>query len=93
MFGDNESVVTSSTKMESPLSKRHHILSYHRVREAIAAKILWFMHIEGKTNPADVLSKHSSFADMWTHIRPMLFCCGDTRECTNVEEERDGLDG
>ena len=40
MFGDNKSVVTSSTVPHSLLSKRHNILSYHRVREAIAAKIL-----------------------------------------------------
>ena len=42
MFGDNKSVVTSSMVPHSLLSKRHNILSYHRVREAIAAKILVF---------------------------------------------------
>ena len=39
MFGDNKSVVTSSTIPNSTISKRHHLASYHRVREAIAAKI------------------------------------------------------
>ena len=38
IIGDNKSVVTSSTVPHSLLSKRHNILSYHRVREAIAAK-------------------------------------------------------
>ena len=38
MFGDNRSVVTSSTIPNSPISKRHHLASYHQVREAIAAK-------------------------------------------------------
>ena len=38
MFGDNKSVVTSSTIPQSILNKRHNMLSYHRVREAIAAK-------------------------------------------------------
>ena len=37
-----KSVMTSSTVPHSLLSKRHNILSYHRVREAIAAKILVF---------------------------------------------------
>ena len=37
MFGDNKSVVTSATIPHSLLSKRHNILSYHRVREPIAA--------------------------------------------------------
>ena len=40
MFGDHKSVVTSSTVPHSLLSKRHNILSYHIVREAIAATIL-----------------------------------------------------
>ena len=37
-----KSVVTSSTIVQSVLSKRHNILSYHRVRKAIAAKITAF---------------------------------------------------
>ena len=42
MFGDNKSVIMSSTIPQSILNKRHNMLSYHRVREAIAAKILEF---------------------------------------------------
>ena len=42
MFGYNQSVVMSSTIPQSILNKRHNMLSYHRVREAIAAKILEF---------------------------------------------------
>ena len=42
MFGDNKSVVTSSTIPQSILNKRQYVLSYHRVREAIDAKILEF---------------------------------------------------
>ena len=40
MFGDNESVVKSSTIPHSTLSKQHNALLYHRVREAIAGKII-----------------------------------------------------
>ena len=36
MFGDNKSVVDSSTKIHAKLHKRHTALSFHRVREAIA---------------------------------------------------------
>ena len=38
MFGDKRSVVTSAKLPHSTLSKRHNILAFHRVREAIAAK-------------------------------------------------------
>jgi len=33
------------------------MLSYHRVQEAIAAKLLYFIYIPGSLNPADILSK------------------------------------
>ena len=39
LFGDNRSVVTSSTLPLSTLGKRHNILAYHQVREATASKI------------------------------------------------------
>ena len=55
MFGDNESVVKSSTLPQSALNKQHNALSFHRVREAIAAGMLNFSHIKGKTNAADIL--------------------------------------
>ena len=42
MFRDNKSVVTSSTMPQSILNKRHNMLAYHRVREAIPAKIIEF---------------------------------------------------
>ena len=42
MFGDNRSVVTSATLPHSTLRKRHNILAFHRVREAIATKIIDF---------------------------------------------------
>ena len=76
LFGDNKSVVTSSTIPHSGLNKRHNALSYHRVCEAIAAKVLKFFHIEGSANPADVLSKHTGHADAWPLIQPLLFWRG-----------------
>ena len=42
LFGDNRSVVISATLPHSTLTKRHNILAFHRVREAIAAKLMAF---------------------------------------------------
>jgi hypothetical protein len=78
MFGDNESVVKNATLPHSTLNKRHVALSYHRVREAIAAKIVGFYHTRSETNPADLLSKHWSFVKAWPLLRAMLFWKGDT---------------
>ena len=58
MFGDNGSVVTSSTIPHSRLSKRWNALSYHRVREAIASGIIRFHFVPTHQNPSDVLTKH-----------------------------------
>jgi hypothetical protein len=40
MFGDNKSVVDSSMQLNAKLHKRHTMLSFHRVREAVASGIL-----------------------------------------------------
>ena len=54
-------------------SKRHHLVSYHRVKEAIAAKYISFHWKDGKSNPADILSKHWEFATVWPMLKPILF--------------------
>jgi hypothetical protein len=48
MFGDNQAVVKSSTIPAAKLHKRHILLSFHRVREAIAARMIVFIHIDGR---------------------------------------------
>ena len=78
MFGDNRSVVASSTIPNSTISKRHHLASYHRVREAIAAKYISFHWKDVKSNPADILSKHWEFATVWPMLKPILFRRGET---------------
>ena len=80
MFGDNDSVVNSSTIPHAKLHKRHTILSFHRVREAIASKVLQFHHIPGIINPADILSKHWGYSNIWNVLKPILFWEGDTAD-------------
>jgi hypothetical protein len=80
MFGDNQSVVTSSTLPHSVLKKRHHFLAYHRVREAIASGIIKFFHMPGTENPSDVLTKNLSHNVAWPLIKPFLFWAGDFDE-------------
>jgi hypothetical protein len=57
MFGNNQTVVNSCFMRKAKLHKRHIMISFHRVREAVVAKVLHFIHIPGANNPADVLSK------------------------------------
>ena len=78
MFGDNQSVVTSSTIPHSTLSKRWNALSYHRVREAIAAKVLRFEFLKSTENPADVLTKPLDHTTAWPFLDTLLFRKGET---------------
>ena len=78
MFGDNKSVVDGTTKIHAKLHKRHSILSFHRVREAVASSMLVFTFISGNDNPADILSKHWAYSDVWQRLRCLLFYKGDT---------------
>ena len=72
MFGDNLAVINSSTIPDDTLKKRHNALAYHRVREAIAAKIIKFYHIDGKENPADVWTKFLDSKAWWNLLKPIL---------------------
>ena len=73
MFGDDQSVVDSSSQPQSRLHERHVLLSFHMVREAIAAKILHFIHIPGSINPADILCKYWSYSKIWNQLKALLF--------------------
>jgi hypothetical protein len=77
LFGDNASVVISASIPHSSLKKRHNALSFHRVREAIAAKVLYYHKIAGKNNPSDVVSKHTGYQDAWPVLKPLLFWKGE----------------
>jgi hypothetical protein len=57
LVGDNMAVVINTTLPSSALKKKHQACNYHRVREAIAAKILIFGYIDTSTNLADVCTK------------------------------------
>ena len=80
VFGDNETVVNSSTQVHAKLHKRHNLLSFHFVREAIARGFISFTHIPGKENPSDILSKHWGYSDIWPMLRALLYWEGDTRD-------------
>eukprot|EP00977_Amphora_coffeiformis_P007882 scaffold1752_cov188-Amphora_coffeaeformis.AAC.14 len=78
MFGDNQSVVMSSTIPHSKLSKHWNALSYHRVCKVIAGSIICFHYVRSEENPLDILTKALEFSTMWSHVEPMLFWKGDT---------------
>lgn len=64
------------------------MLSYHFVRENIAAGVIRFAHINGEHNPADILSKHWAYQAVWPLLRPILFWKGDTMGIVKNREKK-----
>jgi hypothetical protein len=87
MFGDNKSVTDSASRIDAKLHKRHTMLSFHRVREAIASGMVVFNHIKGALNPADILSKHWGHADVLPQLQSLLYWYGDTADIKDKREK------
>jgi hypothetical protein len=93
LFGDNKSVVKSGTIPHSQLHKRHHGLAYHFTCEAVASQAVSFHHLPGHLNPADTLSKHWGYQQVWPLLQPILFWRGDTGKLLLIEAETNGKKG
>jgi len=57
MYCDNEAVVKNCSTPESTLNIKHHSISYHFNREAVAAGIIWIAWEQTATNLADGFTK------------------------------------
>jgi hypothetical protein len=77
-FGDNKSVITSATIPHSSLKKRHNALAYHRVRDDISAKVMYFIYVLSEKNAADIFTKFLPWAGFWPLVQPLLFWKGET---------------
>ena len=90
-FGDSRSVVTSAPLTHSTFTKRQSILAFHRVREAIAAKLMAFYWIQSPYNLSDMLSKHWDHPTVYPMILKLLIPRGNItlipREATQEKEK------
>ena len=84
LFGDNRSVVTTSTLPHSTLGKRHNILAYHQVMDAIASKILAYHWIRTGYNLSDMLSRHWYQPSVYDMIMKLLITRGPMRLIPNM---------
>ena len=93
LFGDNRSVVTSTTLPHSTLTKRHNILVFHRAGEAIAAKLMAFDWIQSSYNLSDMLFKHWDHPTVYPMILKLLITRGNItlipREATQEKGKSD----
>ena len=57
VFGDNNAVVKNCSSPESTLSKKHHSINYHYVRECVAAGVGLVYKVDTEENLADLFKK------------------------------------
>jgi hypothetical protein len=58
----------------------------------IAAKILGYYWIDGKLNPADIISKHWAYPQVWHPLKLLLFYSGDLIEQREEQKENKETD-
>ena len=85
LMGDNESVITQSTIPHLTLTKRHNFLAYHKVRWAIAGKIMKFLKVKGTENPSDTMTKFMPHSEAYPVLQPILFWRGETFEQPQID--------
>jgi hypothetical protein len=73
VFCDNKSVVTNARIPTSTLRKKHNMIAYHRVREAVAAGVLRIVKVHTSENLADLLTKPLSAAALKNLIQRILW--------------------
>lgn len=73
LIGDNMSIILNTTLPSSMLKKKHNAIVYHRVREAIAVKIINFVHIDSKLNIADILTKPLTTELFYSCLKDYMF--------------------
>ena len=100
LFGDNLSVITNTTIPSSTLKKKHNAIAYHRIREAVAAGVLRFIHIPGSRNVADILTKPLGPQVFSKLVRPLMFAkppvesdCGEYQKTETREQGKVTVNG
>ena len=86
LLGDNMSVVVNTMIPSSQMKKKHNAIAYHRVREAIAAKIIRFAHIPSSENRADCLTKPLTNDMFLSLVQPVLFRLPNSRYRAKVHD-------
>ena len=65
---------------QGDIHKRHVALSFHRIREDVAANVISYHLINCKINPAHILNKYWDHQYVCTALKPLLFWKGGTMD-------------
>ena len=73
LFGDNFSVIQNARDFEADLKKKHVAISFHTVREAVAAGVVEPIWLKGKWNISDIMTKQIAGIDFNGHCDSIFF--------------------
>ena len=93
MFGDNKTIGDSGSMPHAKLHKRPTMLSYYRVREAIASGMVKLFHMPGGIIPANILSKYWGHQQIWKQLQPLLFWKGDSWKLSEKKHRKEVYNG
>lgn len=72
LFGDNLGVIQNAGEPDADLKKKHVAISFHLVREAVAAGIVTPYWIDTNSNFADILTKQIPSVPFLGHVMSLL---------------------
>ena len=80
VFGDNETMINSSSFPHARLHKRHNILTFHFVRSMISRGFIALNHLRSENNLSDILTKHWSHTSVYNLLKPAFYHKGNTAD-------------
>jgi hypothetical protein len=73
LFGDNFSVIQNANDPDATLKKKHVAISFHVVREAIAAGVVAPYWLKGKHNVSDIMTKQITSQAFLGHVASIFW--------------------
>ena len=89
MFCNNDSVVKSMSRTKVKLSKKHQLISWHSVSDAISYGWLRVLKEPGETKLADIFTKPLPI-QRWEDILNSIYSCNDNLSGMNNDTDYHG---
>ena len=80
VFGDNETMINSSSFPHARLHKRHNILTFHFVRSMISRGFIALNHLRSENNLSDILTKHWSHTSVYNLLNSVYSIIEETQQ-------------
>jgi hypothetical protein len=82
MYGDNMSVIQSTSVPSSVLKKKHNAIAWHQLCEGVASGIINLIHVRSEFNLSDALTKGLG-PNVYKRLVKPSFTRTDSGDCTS----------